>query len=222
MKKYNKFGKIDPLDFCDALTKIENSFDIKLDNESLAEATTLGKLYDIISDKIKLEHSDTCTTQHAFYLLRNAIAASKGVEKCNITPHTKLSKLFPRENRIGAIEEIESELGFKVNLLQPRKWIVNTFGILGFVSFIMLFQYWPIGAAGILVAVTGFKLAGKFGKEMHLKTVGDLANKISRESYLKARRDNTVNRNEIEQKVIELFSNDINLEPAVLRRTANG
>ena len=47
-------------------------------------------------------------------------------------------------------------------------------------------------------------------------------NKLSRETKLKAKRDNSVNRNEIEQKVIELFSNDLNLEPAVLRRTANG
>ncbi|MBS1502976.1 MAG: hypothetical protein JST32_12995 [Bacteroidetes bacterium] len=220
-KKYNKLGKIDPLDFCDVLAKVENSFNIKLDNESLAEATTFGELYDVIIDKIKLDHSDTCTTQHAFYLLRNAIANTTGIDKCSITPHTKLSKLFPRENRINAIEAIESELDFKINLLQPHKWVINLFGILGVVSFFVLFQYWLIGVAGILVSIAGFKLAGKLGKEMHVKTVGDLANKIARESYLKARRDNTVNKNEIEQKVIELFSSDLNLEPVVLKRTTN-
>jgi hypothetical protein len=66
------------------------------------------------------------------------------------------------------------------------------------------------------------KLAGKFGKEMHLKTVGELANKLSRETRLKAKRENVANRNEIEQKVTEIFSSDLNLQPVVLRRTANG
>ncbi|HEX3385807.1 MAG TPA: hypothetical protein VHS53_11490 [Mucilaginibacter sp.] len=215
MKKYRK---IDPLDICDVLTKIENSFNIKLDNESLAGATTYGKLYDIILDKIKLEHSDTCTTQHAFYLLRNAIAATTNADKCGITPHSKLSKIFPKEHRPTAIEEIERELGFKINLLQPRKWLIDLFGIVGFIFFCMIFQNWLIGATGVLASILGFKLAGKFGKEMRLKTVGDLANKISRESYLKVRRDNTVNRNEVEQKVKELFMDDTRLDPVFLLR----
>jgi hypothetical protein len=222
MKKYNRLSNIDALDIEDVLDKIERSFGIKLDDESLKRATTFGGLYDMIIDKIELEHSDTCTTQHAFYLLRNVIARTTGVEKCSITPHTKLSLLFSRENRSNTIEEMEQELGFKTNLLRPRQWVINSFLMLGLISFYMLFQNWPMGIAGILLSIAGIKLAGKFGKEMHLKTVGDLANKISRESYLRTRRDNTVNKNEIEQKVIELFSNDLNLEPAVLRRTANG
>jgi hypothetical protein len=151
-------------------------------------------------------------------LLRNAIAVTTDTDRCSITPHSKLSKIFLKEDRTKAIEEIECELGFKINLLQPRKWLIDLFGIFAIISLCMLFQSWLIGTAGLLASILGFKLAGKFGKEMRLKTVGDLANKISRESYLKVRRDNTVNRNEVEQKVKELFMDDTRLDPVFLLR----
>jgi hypothetical protein len=215
MKKYKK---IDPLDVDEVLFKIEKSFNIKLDNESLKNVTTFGQLYDVILDKIKLKHSDTCTTQQAFYKLRSAIAIVIKADKCDITPHCKLSRFLPKQTRIQTIKEIEQEIGFKMNLLQPRKWVIDLFGVIGFISFYLLFQNWIIGSLGLLASILGIKLAGKFGKEMRLKTVGDLANKISRESYLKARRDNTVNRNEIEQKVRELFQNDTKLDPVFLYR----
>ena len=57
--------------------------------------TTFGSLCDLIINKINLEHADTCTTQHAFYLLRNAIAAINRIDKCSITPHTRLIKHVP-------------------------------------------------------------------------------------------------------------------------------
>lgn len=221
-RKLIKPGDINPLDARHVLTKIESSFNIKLDHEVLQEATTVKKLSDVIINKINYESSDVCSTQHAFYLLRNAIANAVGKDKCAITPNTQLAKLFPKGNRIQAIKEIEEDLGFQVDLLQPKQWVVVLFSITLAASFAGLFYSWLIGAAGILVSVTVLKLAGKFGKEMHLKTVGELANKLSKETRLKAKRDNFANRNEIEQKVMELFNNDHSLEPAVLRRTANG
>ncbi|MGZ3767437.1 MAG: hypothetical protein ACXVA2_22425, partial [Mucilaginibacter sp.] len=209
---------VDPLDICDVLTKIENSFNIKLDNEGLADATSFRSLCDLIVSKINLEHADTCTTQQAFYKLRCAIANVTAAERCSITPHSKLSKLFPREDRLLLIGEIEQELGFETKLLQPKGWVIGFFVLTLLASSIGFFFNWEIAAAGCLASVLGLKLAGKFGKEIHLKTVGDLANKISRESYIMARRNPTVNKNEIEQKVREIFAHELNLEPILLTR----
>src|SRR3569623_1977846 len=101
--KLNKPGNIGPLDACQLQTKIDLSFNIKNDSESIHEAILVGKLSVVIINKINYENVDTCTTQHAFYLLRNAIATTTGTDKCSIMPHTKLCSLFPRENRIRAI-----------------------------------------------------------------------------------------------------------------------
>lgn len=215
---YN-LNNVDPEDIGDVLVKIQRSFNIKLDNEGLKNVNTFGHLCDVIISKINLTNADSCTTQQAFYKLRNAVANATGLDKCSIKPQTRLSKIFPRENRLQAISEIENELGFKVNLLQPRQWIVAVFILLLTCAIVTCFYYWQIGIAGVVISLISLKLAGKFGKEMHLKTLGDLANRISRESYLRCRRNrSSVNKNEVEQKVRELFINDLNLEPIVLTR----
>ncbi|MDB5143745.1 MAG: hypothetical protein JWQ66_2458 [Mucilaginibacter sp.] len=210
---------VDPEDIGDILVKIQRSFNIKLDNEGLRDVDTFGDLCDVIINKISLEHEDTCTTQHAFYMLRNSIAAVTGIDKCSVKPQTRLSQILPKENRLQIIAEIENDLGFKTNLLQPKQWIVALFSLTLIGSFIICFYNWPIGIAGLLSSGISLKLSGKFGKEMHLKTVGDLANKISKESYLRYRRNPcTINKNEVEQKVKEFFINDLDLEPIVLTR----
>lgn len=214
-----KLKSIDLADINGVLVKIQRSFNIKLDNEGLKNADTFGSLCDLIINKISLEHEETCTTQHAFYLLRNSIAASTGKDKRSLTPHTRLSSLFPRESRLQMIQEIEQSLGFDVKLLQPKQWMLAVFSLAFIGSLVGCYFNWEVGIAGILASVAGHKLAGKFGKEIHLKTVGDLASKISRESYLKSRRNSyTINKNEIEQKVRELFADDLGLQPVLIRR----
>jgi hypothetical protein len=212
--EYYNFKNAAPLDISDVRAKIERSFHITLDNQSLVNATTFRSLCDLIASKINQDHAESCTTQHAFYQLRNTISGTYGIDKCSITPHTRLSGIFPRENRLQMIGDIEQELGFETNLLQPKKWVISLFVVMLLASFIGFFYNWQIAAAGCLASVLGLKLAGKFGKEIHLKTIGDLANKICRES----RNAGMVNKNEIERKVRDLFENDLRLQPIAIRR----
>ena len=217
--KVIKLNNVDPEDLSDVLIKIQKSFNIQLDNEGLKDINSVDSLCNMIANKISHEHDETCSTQHAFYLLRNAIAAVIGVDKCAVTPQTRLFKIFPKENRLELIAGIENELGFKTNLLQPRQWILAVFGMTFIASFILCFFNLAVGIAGLLSSAISLKLSGKFGKEIHLKTVGDLANKIARETNLRSRRNNCqANKNEIEQKVKELVVNNLGLEPVMLTR----
>jgi len=210
-----------PLEVSDVLAKIERSFNITLDYEGIQNATTMRSLCDLIVNKINHEHTENCTTQHAFYMLRNAMATAVGADKCTIKPHTRLSQLIPRGNRMEIIAEVETELGIELNLLQPKQWLIILFSAALLGSIIACFYFWPGAIAGILASLLGLKMAGKFGKEIHLKTVGDLANKISRETYLKSRRNSVVSKNEVEQRVKELFENDLRLQPIAVRRNTN-
>lgn len=222
MGEIYKLNNVDPEDISDVLVKIQRSFNIKLDDEGLKDVHTLGNLCDVIIDKINLTNSDSCTTQQAFYKLRSSIANVTGMDKCDIKPQTRLCIIFPKENRLKLISEIENELGFKINLLQPHQWVIGVFSLILAGSLIECFYNWMVGITGLLSSLISLKLAGKFGKEIHLKTVGDLANKISKESYLRSRRNScTINKNEIEQKVRELFINDPRLEPIVLKRRSS-
>jgi hypothetical protein len=214
-------NNVDPEEIGDVLVKIERSFNIRLDDTSCKDVKTFGKLCDIVVEKVKQTNNDSCTTQQAFYKIRNAINSTISPPKELIKPQTKLADIFPRDTRLQVIAEIEREMGFKINLLQPKQGIVGTFIFVLLASAVGFFYEPTMAFAGAIVAVTGLMLAGKFGKELKVKTLGDLAEKVAREHYIKCRRDaSTVNRNEVSQKIKELFTADLYLEPSVLTRDA--
>ncbi|MEN0056550.1 MAG: hypothetical protein AAGC65_22930 [Mucilaginibacter sp.] len=214
-------NNVDPEDIDDVLVKIERSFNISLEDTSRKDVKTFGKLCDIVVEKVKQTNNDSCTTQQAFYKIRNAINSTVSPPKELVKPQTKLADIFPRETRLEVIAEIEKEMGFKINLLQPKQGVVGTF-VFVLMASVVGFFYQPVMAViGLVVAFAGLLLAGKFGKELKVKTLGDLAEKVAREHHIKCRRDAaTINRAEIAQKIKELFSTSLYLEPSVLTRDA--
>jgi hypothetical protein len=212
---------IDPEDIGEVLLKIERSFNIRFTDEDLTHIKTFGALCDLVVDKVKHVQSDSCTTQQAFYKLRNAINAKKPIEKCELRPQTKLCELFPRDNRIEVVADLEEEMGLHMNLLRPKPGIVLAFVAALVVSVTVSLAYGVIGYAGTVISIAGLILAGKFGKELKVKTLGDLSEKIAREHYLKCRRDaSTVNRAEVTEKVKELFTGYLPVEPSTLKKAA--
>ncbi|MBV8388329.1 MAG: hypothetical protein JO080_00860 [Mucilaginibacter sp.] len=197
------------------LGKIQKSFNIKLDNEDLKDVDTFGNLCDLVISTI--DHSNTCNAQQAFYKVRRAIVGVTGIDKSSIRPQTRLSSILNEENRVQVLSQIEHELGFQINLLQPKQWMIALFVFTFVCSVIGCFYNITIGVAGVLSSVISLKFVGNFGKEIHLKTVGDLASKISRELYPKPSGNyHTVKKSEIEQKVKDLFMSELGLEPVVL------
>jgi hypothetical protein len=213
---------IDPEDIGDVLLKIERSFNIKFADNELKETKTFGALCDLVAEKVKHNHADSsCTTQHAFYKLRNAINAKNTVDRAELKPQTKLCELFPRDNRIEVVADIENEMGFHMNLLRPKPWIILSFLVMLLASITVSMVFDIVGYIGMVISITGLILAGKFGKELKVKTLGDLAEKIAREHHNSCRKNaSTVNRAEIAGKVRELFANNLSVEPTRLTKQA--
>jgi hypothetical protein len=212
---------IDPEDISDVLVKAESSFNIKFKKNELAQITTFGQLCDHITNKIQLKHTNDCTTQQAFYKLRDAFAAVLHIDKQKILADTVLAGLLPRKNRRSEIKKTEQHLGFKLNLLRPAHWLSGTLGILFLASLVALFFNWQIGFFGLAGTAAALWLAHKTGKEMEVQTVGELAETITRENYLKVRRNpTTVNKAEIEKVLIDLFCTELSLDKNKLTRQA--
>ena len=221
---------IDTDDISDVLVKVEKSFDIKFENDELEYITTFGELCDHIANKIKLDLSGDCTTQQAFYKLRNAISSTLKIDSNTISTDFPLIDLFPRENRRTMIAELERYLGFKLNILRPPHWVSGIISILFLVSilflillvpFVRLRLYWRIGMLGLLISIGGLKFSYKIGNELDLQTVGQIAEKATRENYLKSRRNSkTFNKSEIEKVLTDLFSNDLGIDKSKLKREA--
>lgn len=212
---------VDPEDISDVLLKVEKSFGFKFGKTELKDVKTFGELCDIIISKAHGDNSNDCTTQQAFYKLRNAIGDTLHLDKIVITPDTDLQKLFPKNIRRHSLREIDRQLGFKTKVLRPRHSITGTLVIILLASFVGLFFYWQAGLIGLTLSILSMNLTTKLGNELDLQTVGQFAEKISREQYIKSRRNrSTINRNEIEQKVRALFKQELFLDDAVLTKQA--
>jgi hypothetical protein len=96
-----------------------------------------------------------------------------------------------------------------------------TLAIILLTSIVGLFFNWQIGLSGLSFSIVGLWFAYKIGNELDLQTVGQVAEKMTRENYLKSRRNTkTFNKNEIEKVLTDWFSNDLGLDKSKLTKEA--
>ena len=192
---------------------IEESYNIRFETNELAHVNTFGELCDYIISKIDLKDVNDCSNQQAFYKLREVIIISKYIDKSNLHTDTLLSSIFPRKNRRKQIAQIENHLGFNLNILRAKHVIEYTLIILCLGSFILLFINWNLGLLSFISSLLLLKLSKITAKEFKIKTLGELAEKMTQENYLKSRRDpSTMNKKEIVKKIEQLFIRTLGLE----------
>lgn len=212
---------VDPEDIEELLGKVEKSFDIKFIGNELVHIDTFGGLCDHIVNKIQLNHADDCTSQQAFYKLRDAISSILQVDHKIISTDLLLADILPPQNRRLKVRKLEDALGFKLNILSPPAWVTWTLLFLFIGGLVALFFNWKIGLSGITLSMVGFWVADKVGNELDLQTVAQVVEKMARENYLKSRRNpKTFNKKEIEKALVNWFADEFGLEEGELTREA--
>ena len=215
-------NNIDPEDFGDALAQLEKSFGVKFCYSAFAYAKTFGDICDIIQSQIDFTHIDDCTSQQAFYKIRNSICATQNIDKQNITAKSKFDDIFPRFNRRQQIKKFQSKLGIRLNIIVVKRWIGWT-TVIGFViSLIAFFFNWEIALLGLTFFSLFGWITGKFANEFDISTVEELTKEIVKDHYSKVRRNGaSVNKNEITQTIQQLFIDDWGIEKSDLTRQAS-
>ncbi|HEX8377585.1 MAG TPA: hypothetical protein VF602_07185 [Pedobacter sp.] len=212
---------VDPEEIEELLKKVEKSFNIRFEGMELAHLSTFGELCDHIANKIPLDDVGDCTTQQAFYKLRESMGVALNYRASELMPETELEVAFPRHNRISQIRQLEKHLGLKLDILRSKYVVSGALAIIILVSIVALFINWEIGLLGLVVFSIGLWVASKTGRELDLKTVGQVAEKMSRENYLKSRRNsNTFSKQEIEKVLKDWFSDEFGIETSKLGRDA--
>ena len=210
-------NNIDPGDIEDLLQKVEASFDIKFETNELEYVNTYGKLSKAIKGKIELEQTEDCTSQLAFYKLRQAIVETLNIDKSRIIPEALLDELLPRKLRKVRLRELEDKLGFELDILRPPHFVIGFLTLLFLGSFIMICFNWIVGMIGFAIAIGGFWISNKLANELELATVGELSKKMTRTHYVQSRRNKkTYNKKEIDNILLEWFSVDLGIDKSKL------
>ena len=213
--------KIDSEDLEDMLLKIEDSFGIRFETDELAHVKTYVEFCDAIKAKINLDHSDDCTSQQAFYKLRDAMSSSLDIDKTLVNPTTELTEIFPRKTRRYQVKTLEKDLGFKLSLLRPPHFVTGLQTILLLGSFILFFIDWKYGISTFGLAILGFWISSKTGNQLDVNTVRELSEKMTRENYVKSRRNSqTINKNELDKILEDWFADFLGIRKSELTRDA--
>jgi len=208
-------------DIFDVVVKLEKSFGLKFDKNAFFHVKTFGDLCDVFENHINYDLCDDCTTQQAFYRVRQAIASTLQVSRNNIQLDTKLSDLFPSRNRRQKAKEFKRAVGTNFTILTYPGWLALIFVIGFLLSLVAFFYDWKIALSGIVFFLAAMQIAEKLGKTLDFQTVRELTNKLAREHYVDVRRTKgTFNRQELLKIIIDTFSNDLAIEKAYLTREA--
>ena len=195
-----------------ALGEVQELYEIKFYGNELRNVVTFGDLIDHIIFKIDDDHSVNCTTQRAFYRIRNAIATGLEIDRKEITPKTLWSDILPESERVEAVQKIEEVLGFQLPLLRTSFYIYSGFAVLCILSFYAVSLHFVIGVVATILFITGFWLSTIFKNTTIFKniitteTLGEVAEKTAKKHYLQPGRNYApVNKEEAEKQLTELL-----------------
>ncbi|MEE1945572.1 hypothetical protein VRU48_10685 [Pedobacter sp. KR3-3] len=200
------FKDIDLEDIEDLLDQISNSFSIEFVYGDFNHVKTFGEFCDVIVGKIRGENSDDCTSQQAFYKLKQAISKEFGWPVDMISTKLLLTEIFPKKDRRSKVKQLENHLGFKLDLLVAPYWVTCSLALLLLSSFGMFFFSWKIALVALGLSIFLLSLSNSLGNHLALETLGQLSKSVTNKHYTKVRRkENTVNRREVEEIIKDWF-----------------
>jgi ABC-type multidrug transport system fused ATPase/permease subunit len=214
---------IDPEEVEDAIKTAEKSFGIKLIQKDLDGVNHFGEFCDTVIEKTGLPHAEGCTTQRAFYKLREAIVKTRHIAKTQLHPSSKLEDIFPKKTRTNDIGGIERYLNLKLHLLKPALWVINSLLIAFGVACVMMFVNWKAGLLAFVVDFLCLKMVNYFSTEFAVTTLGQVAEKMALKHYRASRRNpGTINKKEAAGTIKKIiFSQRLLLPESALEREAS-
>lgn len=208
-------------DISDAIITIQQSFQISFREDELANVKIFEDLCNLIHEKIKLEDHDDCTSQQAYHKLNQALYHTFNLSKLHLSPETLIENIIPRKNRIKKVKMLEDILDMQLFLLSPPTWVTCVLIVVFLLSLLAFFINGTIAFSGIALSIFGFWISNKMGKEIDIKTVGELTDNMVSYNYIKSRRNpSTVNKRELDNVIKSIFIKEFQLAPSSLNKEA--
>lgn len=216
-----KLEDVELQDVEDTLGYLDKAFDLNLKSNAFSTAKTFGDICQVFQNNIPYQNEESCTSQQAFYKIREAIFFSQKIDKGTIKPDTLIDEIFPKTGRRKKIKAFQKALGVPIDILSMKPWL-GLFIAVGFLlSFLAFFFSWKLALIGILTFLISNWAARKLSREIEYISIGELIMRITRDHYMKMRRNpNTINRNEIIKLIQCSFMSNLDLELADLHKDA--
>jgi hypothetical protein len=169
------------LDGIEIVMKVEETFDIVIEDSEAEKIVTPGQLIELVLSKVGRTTDVACLTQRAFHLLRASLAGQLGCERNEIRRETLLISLFPRHSRKDKIRQILRDIGVnkELKLIRPiwLRALIFAVMLVGGISVAVLLTWHPVPSRNNLINMayempfsSGFLFFGAFGCVAFLAT----------------------------------------------------
>jgi hypothetical protein len=110
------------LDAVEIVMTIEEKFRILISDDEAQEATTPGKLVDLVLSKVTTSKQPSCLSSRAFYLLRRRGMDEFKLPRKAFSPNTPLEEIVPKHARKQSWNGLKKAMGASVwpELCRPR------------------------------------------------------------------------------------------------------
>lgn len=208
--------------------EVEKAFDIYIPDREAEQIITVGDFYDAVWRHLNQSSSDKCLSQSIFYKLRKCFTDSFNIPKEQFRPEASIEEIFPIINRRQTYQNFSDANDLVLPpLVLTKKWsaILNIIGwlLIGgglFVSLILI-NFFDYSKWWLLLAAAGIAITALISRWMDpLRTVisppliKQFAQKVIVLNFGTFRKDNTLNRKEVEliitHIIVDKFGLDLN------------
>jgi acyl carrier protein len=143
------------LDGVEIVMKIEETFDVVIEDSDAEKANTPGHLIELVMNKVGRTNDAACLTQRAFHRLRASLMRQVGLKRDQIRTETSLANLLPRPARKRLCRQVLADIGVrnKFELVRPEWLHHSIFAVTLIVGIALaLWVAWhPVSSRSILV-----------------------------------------------------------------------
>jgi acyl carrier protein len=113
------------LDAVEIVMKVEDAFEISIENAEAEKIVTPRQLIELVMGKVGRTDRAQCLTQRAFHRLRASLIRHTGLGRSAVKPETRMAVLLPLQTRTVALREVLDDIGVAASpeLVRPG-WLV--------------------------------------------------------------------------------------------------
>jgi acyl carrier protein len=206
--------------------EVEKTFGISIPDREAEQIITVGDFFDAVWQHLDQNSIEKCLSQSIFYRLRKSCCDSFGISKEQFQPDTSVEAIFPHTNRRQVYQDFSDVTSLLLPpLVLPQKWrmVLNTIGILaiagGLVLAIILINFFDYSKWWWLLPMAGMILTGYISSWLNpMRTivspplVKQFTQKVIILNFGTFRKDNKLNRKEVELIITHIIADKAGLE----------
>ena len=129
------------LDGVELIIRFEDAFGVAIPDRIASELTTPRRVTGYLLSQLKVGQQPACTSQQAFYRLREQLLPLTAVPRGEFRPGTKLTHVFPVDRRKQTWAMAKSQPGVTKlpDLVRPR-WLVSLLALVTIVTAFLVFN----------------------------------------------------------------------------------